>query len=109
MKTAHKPLTLAALGLGAALSLSSCSLLPDQASHADGPYPQTVDSPYGSATIKAQPDKIAVTSSVDFDIAVALGADPVVAPALSGKTARPWAAEALGHVSFIGGAMSGSR
>ncbi|WP_350269875.1 ABC transporter substrate-binding protein [Brevibacterium sp. CBA3109] len=95
MRTAHQPLTLAVLGLGTALSLSACSLLPDQASHANGPYPQTVDSPYGSATITAQPEKIAVTSSIDFDIAVALGEDPVVAPALSDKKASPWAAEAL--------------
>lgn len=84
-----------ALGLTAVLALSGCSLLPNQVSHAKGPYPQTLDSPYGSTTIKTQPEKIAVTSSVDFDIAVALGADPVIAPALSGKKASPWAMEAL--------------
>lgn len=95
MRTARKPLALAALGLATALSLSACSLLPDQASHADGPYPQTFDAPYGSATIKAQPEKIAVTSSVDFDIAVSLGADPVVAPSFSDNKPSPWAAEAL--------------
>lgn len=95
MRAAHKSLTLAAVGLGTVLALSACSLLPDQAGHAHGPYPQTLDSPYGSATIKTQPEKIAVTSSVDFDIAVALGADPVIAPALSGKKASPWATKAL--------------
>lgn len=92
---ARKALPLSALGVSAALALSGCSLLPDQASHADGPYPQTIDSPYGSTKIKAQPEKIAVTSSSDFDIAVALGADPVIAPAYSGKEAAPWTAEAL--------------
>lgn len=86
---------LAALGLTAAVSLSACSLLPGQASHANGPYPQTLDSPYGSATIKSQPKKIAVASPADFDIAVALGADPIIAPGLSDKKATPWAVEAL--------------
>lgn len=86
---------LAALGLTAAVSLSACSLLPGQASHANGPYPQTLDSSYGSATIKSQPEKIAVASSADFDIAVALGADPIIAPGLSDEKASPWAAEAL--------------
>lgn len=92
---ARKALPLSALAVSAALVLSACSLLPDQASHANGPYPQTIDSPYGSAEIKAQPEKIAVASSSDFDIAVALGADPVIAPAYSGKEAAPWTEEAL--------------
>lgn len=95
MRIEHRPLTLPALGLTAVLALSGCSLLPDQASHANGPYPQTLDSPYGSTAIKTQPKRIAVTSSIDFDIAVALGADPVIAPALSEKKASPWAAKAL--------------
>lgn len=91
----YRTLTLTALGLAAALSLGACSLLHDQAGHASGPYPQTLDSPYGSTTLQAQPEKIAVTSSVDFDITVGLGADPVVAPAMSGEKASPWAADAL--------------
>lgn len=70
-----------ALAVGIGLSISGCTLLPDKAGHADGPYPQTIDSPFGTTTIEDQPKTVAVTSSTDLDIALALGADPVIAPA----------------------------
>lgn len=111
MSVAKKTLVLTALGLAAATVISGCSILPGSASHGNGPYPQKIDSPYGSTTIKSEPKKIAVTSSIDLDIAIALGADPVIAPAYSSTGANqksgtkqesgskldlsPWASDAL--------------
>lgn len=99
-------MTVLAVGIG--LSSSGCTLLPDKAGHANRPYPQTIDSPFGTTTIEDQPKTVAVTSSTDLDIALALGADPAIAPANaatdtdasetgadSESQLSPWAREAI--------------
>lgn len=78
------------------LGLGGCSPQADPAAAPSGPFPQTIDSPYGSTTIAAQPTSVAVTSSVDLDIALALGVTPVIAPAPDGAgEASPWTRAAL--------------
>ncbi len=94
-------LPLSALTAAAVLGLGGCAVLPDSARQTDGPYPQTIDSPYGSATIEDRPTKVAVVSDVDLDIALALGVDPVIAPASeSSGSISPWAEESLKDNGF---------
>ncbi|WP_171007097.1 ABC transporter substrate-binding protein [Brevibacterium sp. 2SA] len=82
----------------AALLVSGCSILPGTADdQAGGNYPQTIDSPYGTTEIPEQPTTVAVTSSVDLDIALSLGVDPVLAPAATADDSglSSWATTAL--------------
>ncbi|KZE21601.1 ABC transporter substrate-binding protein [Brevibacterium casei] len=90
------PLPITALSAAAVIGLGGCSVLPSSAGAADGPFPQTIDSPYGTTTIEDAPTKIAVASPTDLDIALALGAEPVIAPAADGDDEfSPWAQSAL--------------
>lgn len=58
-------------------------------------YPLTLESPFGTTTLAAKPAKVAVVSSVDLDIALALGVLPVIAPKYGDSTLDPWATEAV--------------
>lgn len=58
-------------------------------------YPLTLESPFGQTTLAARPTKVAVVSSVDLDVALALGVLPVIAPQYGDAAADPWAADAV--------------
>lgn len=84
------------ISVAASLVVSGCSILPGSAAQSQGNYPQTIDSPYGSAEIPSTPAKVAVVSSTDLDIALALGVAPVIAPAADGADRlSPWAEQAI--------------
>lgn len=96
----RRPARAAALALTAVVALSGCSIISDSAGAASklsGPYPQTFDSPYGDTTLTTQPKRVAVVSSVDLDIALALGATPVIAPGTGHDSSNesPWTEDAL--------------
>lgn len=55
----------------------------------------TLTSPYGETTLKEKPEKVAVVSAVDLDIALALGVVPVISPQYGDAELDPWETEAL--------------
>lgn len=65
---------------------------------ADGRYPVTLDSPFGTTELTAQPARVAVVSAVDLDIALALGVVPVTAPRPGDLPPDPWTQDALADV-----------
>lgn len=96
VKTALKSVAIAALGLATTAIISGCSLLSAPENQANGYYPQTIDSPYGSAEVTAEPTKVATLSPTDLDIAVSLGVAPVIAGTDTGNDElRPWTNDAL--------------
>ncbi|MGH3689977.1 MAG: ABC transporter substrate-binding protein [Microbacterium sp.] len=84
----------AALTIGAAV-LAGCSAPATEAASSDGGYPMTLESPYGTTTLEAKPERVAVVSSVDLDIALALGLVPVISPLYGDTELDPWETEAL--------------
>jgi len=60
-----------------------------------GTYPMTLESPFGTTELTAQPERVAVVSAVDLDIALALGVTPVTAPVFGDYPLDPWTQDAL--------------
>lgn len=94
-----RALTVAALVAG----LAACSDVaptqePPVATAADARYPVTLDSPFGTTQLTARPERVAVVSAVDLDIALALGIVPVTAPRLGDHPPHPWTQDALADV-----------
>lgn len=58
-------------------------------------YPVTLESPFGETTLEERPERVAVVSSVDLDIALALGVVPVISPLYGDSELDPWETEAL--------------
>ncbi|WP_349885121.1 ABC transporter substrate-binding protein [Microbacterium sp. WHRI 7836] len=58
-------------------------------------YPMTLTSPYGETTLQSKPERVAVVSSVDLDIALALGIVPVISPQYGDAELDPWEIDAL--------------
>ncbi|MFT4135369.1 ABC transporter substrate-binding protein [Microbacterium sp.] len=83
-----------ALGL-AAVGLAGCSSSSDTAEASAEGYPLTLDSPYGETVLEEQPERVAVVSSVDLDIALALGVVPVISPLYGDSALDPWEEDAL--------------
>ncbi|KQR16497.1 ABC transporter substrate-binding protein [Cellulomonas sp. Leaf334] len=86
-----------------AVTLAACSDAattpePPAATAADGAYPITLDSPFGTTELTAQPERVAVVSAVDLDIALALGIVPVSAPKFGDYPPDPWTQDALADV-----------
>jgi iron complex transport system substrate-binding protein len=71
---------------------SSAAVSPAAASTS---YPLILESPYGTTTLDAKPAKVAVVSSVDLDVALALGGLPVIAPQYGDAELEPWSAAAV--------------
>jgi len=90
-------LLVAGLGLAACGSDSS-DTGSDASPAAAGAYPLVLKSPFGETTLKKAPEKVAVVSDVDLDIAVALGVDPVIAP-LYGEISS-WTQDAADEQGF---------
>lgn len=63
-------------------------------------YPLTLETPWGDTTIESQPKKVAVVSSVDLDIALALGVEPILAPQYAGNDFEAWTETALEDRGF---------
>lgn len=61
-------------------------------------YPMTLESPYGETTLAAKPERVAVVSSVDLDIALALGIVPVISPQYGDTPLDPWETDALAEL-----------
>lgn len=77
---------------GTTESTSVASVSPAAASTS---YPLTLESPFGTTTLTARPTRVAVVSSVDLDVALALGVLPVIAPQYGDATLEPWSADAV--------------
>lgn len=60
-----------------------------------GGFPLTLENPWGTTEIDAQPKSVAVVSSVDLDIALALGVEPIITPQYAGNDFEAWTEEAL--------------
>lgn len=78
--------------------LAGCGASADTPSSSTGAaagYPMTLTSPYGETTLEAKPERVAVVSSVDLDIALALGVVPVISPQYGDAELDPWETEAL--------------
>lgn len=58
-------------------------------------YPLTLENPWGQAVIDEQPQRVAVVDSVDLDIALALGVEPVIGSVYGDNPHDPWTEEAL--------------
>ena len=103
--TSSRTRALAAVGVAALVAvLSACSdaaspptepTQPPATVESSGVYPVTLDSPFGSTELDAQPERVAVVSAVDLDIALALGIVPVTAPRLGDLPPDPWTQNAL--------------
>lgn len=95
--TRRTPRLLAAALAVAVLALAGCSAAAD----ADAPgaavdgYPLTLTSPFGTTELADRPERVAVVSAVDLDIALALGVVPVIAPRYGDAELEPWAQDAL--------------
>ncbi|MFV0526420.1 MAG: ABC transporter substrate-binding protein [Acidimicrobiales bacterium] len=57
-------------------------------------YPMTLESPFGETELEAKPERVAVMSSIDLDIALALGVVPVISPSYGGDP-EAWSLERL--------------
>jgi len=92
---------LAAAVAVAALALAGCSDAAsadgdgDRAASSDAGYPLTLESPFGSTELTAKPERVAVVSSVDLDIALALGVLPVIAPQYGDYPLEEWTQDAV--------------
>lgn len=96
----RRALVVAALVAGVA-ACSDAAITPEPtvtAAAADGRYPITLDSPFGTTELTAQPERVAVVSAVDLDIALALGIVPVTAPRLGDHPPDPWTQDALANM-----------
>ncbi|GEM00352.1 ABC transporter substrate-binding protein [Cellulomonas terrae] len=82
----------------AACSDAAVSQEPSATITPDGRYPVTLDSPFGTTELTALPERVAVVSAVDLDIALALGIVPVTAPKLGDLPPDPWTQDALANV-----------
>lgn len=59
-------------------------------------YPMQLDSPHGTTTLERKPERVAVLSTVDRDIVLALGMIPVIAPKYATEEGdEPWVDEAI--------------
>lgn len=81
------------LALLIALALTACSSASGSTpvGSATGGYPMTLTSPYGETVLTEKPTKVAAMSSVDLDIALALGIVPVTSPRYGDVALDPWA------------------
>lgn len=60
-----------------------------------GGFPLTLENPWGTTVLEEQPKKVAVVTSVDLDIALALGVEPILAGKYAANEFDPWTQEAL--------------
>lgn len=65
-----------------------------------GGYPLTLESPYGTTVLEAKPKSVAVLSSVDLDIALALGIEPVISPQYGDMPPEPATQEKLDELGI---------
>ncbi|WP_066582509.1 ABC transporter substrate-binding protein [Cellulomonas timonensis] len=104
MSRARRALVAAAVVSLAAAAVAGCAPAEQEAAEAAGSaggYPLTLTSPFGETVLEEQPERVAVVSSVDLDIALALGVVPVIGPRYGHAELEPWAADAL---DSLGGA-----
>jgi iron complex transport system substrate-binding protein len=104
--TSTRTRAIAALGAAVlAAGLAACSdpatvpVGPTTTPAVDDGYPITLDSPFGTTELTARPERVAVVSAVDLDIALALGIVPVTAPRLGTQPPDPWTQNALADAS----------
>lgn len=100
MKTIMRSATTLAAAIMAAGLLAGCGAAGQAAAGAtedaaEAAYPLTLENPWGTTTIEAQPQKVAVVSSVDLDIALALGIEPILAPQYADNDYEAWTEAAL--------------
>lgn len=65
-----------------------------------GGYPMTLANPWGEATIEQQPKRVAVVDSVDLDIALALGVEPVITSAYGKNPLDPWTQDVVDELGI---------
>lgn len=84
------------------LALTACATQPSvgAADKGDGSYPLTLESPYGTTVLEAKPQSVAVLSSVDLDIALALGIEPVISPQYGDMPPEPATQEKLDELGI---------
>ncbi|MFT4157287.1 MAG: ABC transporter substrate-binding protein [Microbacterium sp.] len=68
------------------VALSGCTASPDASGQADasnecGVFPYSLTHAFGTSNIDEEPQRVAVVTDVDLDIAIALGIEPVIYPA----------------------------
>lgn len=98
----HRPRTRLRRARTAVLAVVTASLLATACSSADssedsgtsgkssGAYPLTLESPFKTQTLDKKPERVAVVSSGDLDIALALGVEPVIIESRGGAPFDPW-------------------
>ncbi|MBG0717226.1 ABC transporter substrate-binding protein [Microbacterium sp. 2C] len=97
MTSPLRPLAAVTALLLAGASLSGCSTTPGgddtaSASGECGTFPYTLTHAFGTSTLDTAPERVAVVTDVDLDIALALGLEPVIYP---GYDLGAWQAETI--------------
>jgi len=101
MTSTRRTPRLAAAAVVAALALAGCSATASgdggdpTAPSADSRYPMTLSSPFGETELTDVPERVAVVSAVDLDVALALDVVPVIAPRYGDSDLEPWTQAAL--------------
>jgi iron complex transport system substrate-binding protein len=101
----NRVLSLAAIVVAGALSLAACSggaapAADSSAAAAEGGYPITIESPLGTTTITAKPERVATLNWANHEVPLALGVVPVGMAAANfgdedGDGLLPWVKEKL--------------
>ncbi|MHC9046939.1 ABC transporter substrate-binding protein [Microbacterium saperdae] len=93
MRTLIRTTAAVAAVLVSAAALASCSTSAEtEASGECGVFPYTLAHAFGSSAFEEAPERIAVVTDVDLDIAIALGVEPVIYP---GYELGAWQQEAF--------------
>lgn len=88
-------LLLSAAGLTSCGAVSEAPAASGSGTAATTTYPMTLESPHGETVLKDKPERVAVVTSTDLDIALALGIVPVISPRYGDTELDPWETEAL--------------
>ncbi|WP_432511460.1 ABC transporter substrate-binding protein [Kineococcus sp. SYSU DK001] len=88
-------LSLALGGLAACSTSEETQAAAQSTAGGSSTYPLTLTSPFGETTLEEKPEKVAVVSSVDLDIALSLGVVPVISPLYGEAELDPWETTAL--------------
>lgn len=87
-------LALGAAGLAGCSSDSSDADATSDSAAAAASYPMTLASPYGETELEEKPERVAVVSNVDLDVALSLDVVPVISPSY-GQEPEAWTQEKL--------------
>ena len=96
MRTSIRILGLAAATLVTAGTLAGCATSSGGGTDsAAAGFPLTFQNPWGEAVIDEKPQRVAVVDSVDLDIALALGVEPVISSVYGDYPLDPWTLDQL--------------